>query len=798
MRTHITFLLASILLALPFYSFAQTTRLQGEVRDQYTLAPIAGATVFIQLKDRKVGQITDENGKFEIAEVPVGRHAVRASFVGYQTYQSEPRIFKGARVTYLEIKLLPGADTLGLDDVVITANNFPTQAANDLSVVSTRSFNAEITDRVPAAANDPSRMALAFPGVQQGEDDSENDIIIRGNSSMGMLWRLEGLDIPTPNHFARPGTSGGGLTVFSAQLLDRSDFSTGAFAAEYGNALSGVMDVYFRKGNMQDRQHRVRIGILGLDFSTEGPIKKGRSSYLANYRYSTLSILNRMGFHLVGERVDNDFTDLSFNLAFDGKDGKSFTTVFGLGGTSLENYRPVPEVIDRGTGDEFRTNEWEDRRLGSRMMALGMTHKRLLDKKSYLKFSAAITGSVIFRDYNVLDTLNVSSQYRDEKHLDRRGIVSLVYHRTLSSRTRLKTGIFFHQIFYSFYRENVARGDLFSLDLDNRDVSANGEGQTQTFQYFAQLSHKLSDKATVHVGGHYYLLGLNRRMTLDPRVSFSYDFTRKTNLSLAYGLHSQALPMMIYFYYDQERDLQPNFDLPMMRSHHGVISFSQIFGNSLKLGAELYAQRLFQIPVLANDQGNWNDTTIFWLLNRRESAFDPFVSQGKGLNYGLDVSLEKTFTKGLYFLLTGSLFESKFELPDGRRLDTRFASRWVSSYTIGKEFYLKKSTLQIGGRFLYNGGFRYTPADAAASEAAGFYVADVSRTHELQVQPYTRIDARFAWYWNRKKASGAITLDIQNLTDRRNLRNVGWSNGEVIFTRHPGGLIPVLSFRFDF
>ncbi len=793
-------LLSGLLLLLGSLQAQQTQSIRGTVRDAETQRPLMGVAVFVEVDARPIGDITDAQGRFLLEAVPVGRHAVRCSFAGYHGFLSEPLILTSSREAVLEVNLTPGLDAVTIEEVQITTGNFPTQAANDLSVVSTRSFNAEITGRIPAAINDPSRMALAFPGVQQGEDDSENDIIIRGNSSMGMLWRLEGLDIPTPNHFSRPGTSGGGLTVFSAQLIDRSDFSTGAFAAEYGNALSGVMDIHFRKGNLQERAHRVKIGVLGLDFATEGPFKKNRASYLVNYRYSTLSLLNRAGFHLVGERVDNDFTDLSFNLAFEGKDGKSFTTVFGLGGLSLEHYRPVPEVADRGRGDDFRANEWEDRRQGSNMMAIGLTHKRILDDQSYLRLAVAGTGSFIFRHYNLLDTLNQRSTYRDEEHRDARGIVSLTYHRRLSARTRLKTGVFFHQIFYRFYRESVARTDLFNLDQVNRDLSAQGQGQTRTFQYFAQLTHHLSEKATLHAGLHYYLLGLNRRMTLDPRLALKYELTPRSTLSLAYGLHSQTLPLMLYFYYDQETEQLPNFELPMMRSHHGVLSFSQVLGQSWRVVSELYAQRLFQIPVLRNETGQWNDTTTFWLLNRRESVFDPFVSEGKGLNYGAEVSIEKTFTQGFFLLVNGSVFRSLFELPDGRRFNTRFASGWGSSYTAGKEFYFKNSTLQVGGRFLLNGGFRYTPPDWQASLAEERYVPDASQLYDEQVPPYLRLDARLAWFWNARRASGSITLDIQNLTNRRNPRSVGWSTEaqDISYGRHPGGFIPVLGLQFDF
>ncbi|MCI4670610.1 MAG: TonB-dependent receptor [Bacteroidia bacterium] len=801
MNKYLINILLMVIMTIPATTLGQKTQsIRGQVINSDTQAPLRGVEVSVSVDDKQIGAITDQSGKFHLKEVPIGRRVVQCRYPGFATFSSPNMILTSAKEQYLEVELQESIGETKMDEVVIYDNSYPTQASNELSVVSTRSFNAEITGRIPAAVNDPSRMALAFPGVQQGGDDSENDIIIRGNSSMGMLWRLEGLDIPTPNHFGRPGTSGGGLTVFSAQLIDRSDFSTGGMPAEYGNALSGVMDVNFRKGNLHKRENRAKIGVLGLDFATEGPIKKGKSSYLANYRYSTLSILNRFGFNLVGERVDNDFQDLSFNLAFEGKEGKSFTTVFGMGGLSLEHYRPIPEVAGRGLGDDFRGNEWEDRRQGSNMMAIGMTHLRNIDDKSYIKISLAGTAGFIFRYYDVLDTLNNASTYRDEEHNDRRGILALVYNRKLSSRTKLRTGIFAHQIFYKFYRESTERADLFNLNLDNIDVSANGEGQTQTFQTFAQVSHQLNEQVKINAGAHFYLLGLNGKSTLDPRLSLVYNPLPKTTISFAYGIHSQILPLMMYFYYDQDQQIFPNRELPMMRSHHGILSLTQIVGSGLKLSAEFYAQRLFQIPVLRGDDGNWNDTTTFWLLNQRESAFNPFVSQGAGWNYGVDLAMEKTFNNGLYFLLTGSFFDSKFELPDGQLFNSRFASKWVSSYTLGKEFYFRNSTLQIGARVLYNGGFRYTPADIDASITQERYVADETRLWEGQVNPYFRIDSRIAWFWNSKKISGYISLDIQNLTDRRNPRNIGWDsqNNMEVFSRHPSGLIPVLSFQFDF
>ncbi len=787
-------------LPLAAFSQSQFQQIRGKVVDQDTRLPLPGVTAYVEVDGQRKGAISDAEGKFLIQGVPVGRRSVVCTYPGYLPFQSEDLVLTSGREEYLEVALVQQIGETTTGEVLITSGNFASQAANDLSVVSTRSFSAELTGRMPAAVNDPGRMALSFPGVQQGTDDSENDIIIRGNSSIGMLWRLEGLDIPTPNHFGRPGTSGGGLTVFSAQLIDRSDFSTGGMAAEYGNALSGAMDIHFRKGNMTRRAYRARVGLLGLDFAAEGPIKNGRSSYLANYRASTLSLLNRMGFHLVGERVDNDFTDFSFNLAFDGRNGKSFTTVFGIGGISLEHYHPIEDPAERGLGTDFRANEWEDRRQGSNMMAVGMTHKINVDDKSYLKLAVAVTGSFIFRYYDVLDTVNTVSRYRDEEHIDKRAIVSLMYQRKLGPRTKLKTGIFMHEVVYRFYRQSVARSDLYTLDQNNVDLSARGDGQTQTFQYFAQVSHSFSEKLTLNAGAHFYWLLLNKRSTLDPRLSLRYAFTPRTSISAAYGIHSQILPMMLYFYVDEKTNTLPNFDLPMMRSHHGILSFSHVFPGNFRILTEGYVQRLYQVPVLRDSLGGWDQTSGFWLLNNRESVFDPFVSLGKGLNYGVDVSLEKTFSQGYFFLVNGSLFKATYALPDGSVFNTRFASRWTSSYTAGKEFYLGNRTLQVGARLLYNGGMRYTPPDYEASITNETYVSDNSRINEGFVTPYFRIDSRVAWFWNSKHLSGMLTLDIQNVTNHKNTQNVGWSSttNDIYYQNHPSGLLPILSVQIDF
>lgn len=785
-------------LFLPCWIFAQQTQtIKGTVTDKDTRQAIIGATVTIANSEPQIGTTTDADGKFVLENVPVGRQVVECRYLGYEPYISEGIIVNSAKEVFMEIGIVEGG--VDIEEVVVRAVKQANAPINPLSVVSARSFTADETDRIAASVNDPGRMALAYPGVAQGSDDSENDIIIRGNSSFGMLWRVEGIDIPNPNHFARPGTSGGGVTVFSAQLLSRSDFSTGGMAAEYGNAISGAMDVHFRKGNRSERQHRFKFGVLGIDLATEGPMKKDRSSYLVNYRYSTLGLLTANGIYIVGERVENTFQDLSFNVAWDGHEKNRFT-FFGMGGLSQEHYNPVENPIDRN-----RTNasHWEDRIRDGNVGIIGGTFTRLIDKKSYFKAGIALLGSEIEFYYDALDSLNNRSNYHDERHNEKRISTSFTYSRKLNPSLRFKTGAFIHLITdYDFYKKTVARSSVSDIIAENANLSINGQGSTQSFQYYAQVSKEFSERLTLNAGAHFMYLPLNNTASAEPRLSLKFTPTPNHSFGLAYGLHSKMLPTAAYFYAVQDTvngvitEQFPNMDLPFIKSHHFIASYNYTTDKGLRFTAEAYYQNLFNVPISADPEN------LYWMLNTR-STFPEFEveSGGKGENYGLDLAIEKFFSSRLYFLLTGSFFKSYFYPKNGERYHTTFANDFVSALTIGREFAFKKGRiLQIGARTLYNGGNRYSPLDEAKSLAVGTYIIDDSNPYSLRIPNYFRIDARIAYRFNSRKLAGNVSLDIQNVLNRPNNNGVSYdaTNNVLFFRTHSSGLVPVLAFQFDF
>ena len=766
---------------------AQSEKIQtvrGIVLDKDSKLPLAFANILISTTDPALGANTEEDGTFRIDNVPVGRHTLTCSYLGYGDYNSENIIVSSGKELFINIELTEEAFG-GIEIVVVDSTARQHRTLNDMTLVSGRSFSVEETQRYAGSINDPSRMAMGFAGVQANRDNN-SDIIVRGNSPIGVLWRLEGIDIPNPNHFARRGSTGGGITVFSASLLANSDFSTGAFAPEYGNAFASVFDLRFRKGNNEKREYTLRAGLIGLDFATEGYFKKGESSYLVNYRYSTLGILNKLGFRLVGARVDNTFQDLSFNLNFPSKDKKQTISVFGIGGISREFTE-----VEKDTAKWQQYTDYLETDFRSSMFATGISHTITLDNKSYIKTTvAAMANRVDFTD----DTLTLQLQntrVATEKYIDGRATVASFYNRKMNARYTIKSGVFLNHIFYNYENYRLNRNSF------NVDTITNGAGGTQLLQAYVQNKYKISPRLTTVFGLHAMFLTLNKTNAIDPRVSFQYNLTNGQTLSLGYGLHSRTLPLGSYFTRLSINNAveQVNTNLKMIKAHHLVLGYDWYGAKGWHVRAEAYYQSLFNVPVGAS-----LDST-YWVLNDRDGfAKERLTNAGKGLNYGIDITIEKFFASNFFILVSAAYYRSFSEGLDKVRRSSRFDGIYNTSYMGGKEFLFKNgSVLQLAVRGVWAGGLRYTPADSLASAAARAYVPDANKTYAIQTPYYARVDLRVAYRKNMRRSNYTLALDVQNATARRNVREETYDyvTQKIAFI-YQSGLVPVLSFQLDF
>ena len=781
-------LLPSLLYAQPF-----TQTIRGIVIDQSLQTPLPGATITLLNSSPLKGASTDASGQFRLLQVPVGRQTLQISVVGYKTATLQTIAVDAGKELVLTISLEESVSQLS--EITVKPTSEKDKPINEMATVSARTFSVEETQKFAAAVNDPARMATAYAGVV-GADDGGNNIVIRGNAPNGLLWRMEGVEIPNPNHFSSLGTAGGGISILSAQLLANSDFLTGAFPAEYGNALSGVFDLRLRRGNNTKREYTVQAGVLGLDLAAEGPIAKGyEGSFLVNYRYSTLGLLSTVGVNIgTGDRV---FQDLSVNVYLPTRKAGTFT-FFGFGGLSSSKIN-APADSSKWETDYDRYNEDFRANTG----AIGLTHTLAIGRKALLKTVLLASGFENRYQSSLLEPANgyaVSS--RDyEAYLTQKRIVSSTLTYKINPKHTFRTGLIGTQLLYDLTQK--------SWEPEQQQVltRVRVSDQTSTVQAFGQWNYRLSEQLTINAGLHYLRLALNGTSALEPRGSVRWAFSPNQSLSVGYGLHSQLQNPATYFVLPtnpSDNVAISNRNLGFTRSHHYVLAYDHRLngrsdGPPLRLKIETYYQSLFNIPVSANKPD------AFAIINRFDGFTDrPLTNNGHGRNYGLELTLEQFLLRAasgnsLYFLLSSSLYNSEYQGSDGVWRSTRWNGRYAQSLLVGNEWVSGSSVFGLNLKLSYYGGYRDTPIDIAESKRLRETVYKDNQAFTEQLPAYFRPDVRVSWKKNRPHSTRTLSLDLQNAINRQNVYNHYFDPGSgTVKTNYASGLIPVLSYRVVF
>ncbi len=764
-------------LSAPLLGQVYTETIRGKVTDGDTGAPLIGATVVLLETD--LGTSTDSLGKFELPKVPVGRYQAQVSYLGYQSQTLTELLLESGKELVLEIELTESFSDI--EAVVVRAQRSDIQSM----APTVKTLTVEETLRFPATFFDPARLASTFSGVVQTNDQA-NGISIRGQSPNNILWRLEGVDIVNPNHTPNAGTfsdqttaNGGGVNILSAQLLGTSYFHTGAFPVSYGNALSGVMDMYLRAGNNQKHEFTAQAGLIGLELSSEGPINDDTdASYLVNYRYSFVGLLSLMGVPVGDE--DISFQDLSFNLVFPNKQGGRLT-IFGMGGLS--------DNIFNAERDSTLWDENKDRfdiDYASKMGALGATYSQTVGSKGNWRTSVAVSALTSSRVAEILDTDLEPQPWESDYYQQEKLSIHSFYQHKLSARNKIRTGI--HLLNQSF-------------DLNAPEAPIGGRGDRAgggwLYQPYVNLQSILGKRWRFNTGLQLAYFDFNGSSSVEPRASLEWTASPQHELSLSYGLHSQLQQPELYFAVTIND--QSNEDLDFTRAHHLVLGYEYHPAPTTVLRGEVYYQRLFDVPIAGNTKNS------FSAINQQATgvAF-PLINAGTGDNYGVELSLQKFVTSGLYYLINASLYESTYTGSDEIARDSRFNGNYIFNATLGKEWNWqgrknKDRRLGLNGRIAYVGGFRATPIDVAASIDSGstIFIDDLAFTE--QQKDYFRTDLRIYYKTSKGTSSNTWSLDIQNLTNRKNIAFSYFDPllGEVI-VKNQLTIIPILSYRVSF
>lgn len=719
----------------------------------------------------------DSLGRFALPKVPVGRHSVQASFMGYESATVREILVTSAKEVYLEIALQESVNELS--EVVVRAHN-RNEAMNKMAVAGARMLSVEEASRYAGGFDDPARLVASFAGVTPSV--SNNGISIHGNAPHLLQWRLEDVEIPNPNHFADIATLGGGiLSSLSAQVLGNSDFFTGAFPAEYGNAVSGVFDMKLRNGNNQRNENTFQVGIMGIDFASEGPLsKKHKASYIFNYRYSTTGLLN---VDLGGKM---DYQDLNFKLNFPTRHAGTFAV---WGTALLDKYKSSLEknpdkwdyLEDAGQG---RSTQY--------MAAGGVTHRYFFNENTLLKTTLAGTYS----DQEAIQT-TYDREFNPSPNIDQNSrstnlILTSSLNRKVNNHFTNKTGLTFTQMFYNM---NLELAPFIDQPLE---TISKGDGNTSLISAYNSSAWGINDKLSLNFGLHGQLLTLNNRWTLEPRASLKWQTNTRTSFALAYGMYSRMEKMDVYFDKTQSTGDRSDKQKPRFHQAHHLMHFIRYkVSENTSLKVEPYIQFLYDVPVMRDSS--------FSVLNRDEFFVEnALVNKGRGRNFGVDFTWERALNKGLYYMITASLFDSRYCGGDGVWHNTRFNRKYVLNGLIGKEWMLgrnKQNILSVNLKLTLQGGERYAPIDVEATmnHPDKEVQYDEMRAYSIQRSPMLIGNYTVSYRINKRRVSHEFSVKGLNFTGSKefiqHLYNI--KTGKIEVSEQKTGLTNI-SYKIEF
>jgi len=767
-----------------------TETVRGTVIDNITKDPLIGANIILLNSDPLVGSSTELDGSFRLENVPVGLISLKISFIGYHDIIMDDLQLTSGKELVLNIPMEEMVYSGG--EVVIVAKTDKSKPLNRMTSVSARSFTVDETRRYAGSRNDVARMASNYAGVQ-GVDDARNDIIIRGNSPTGLLWRLEGVDIPNPNHFGAMGTTGGPVSILNNNVLTNSDFMTGAFPAEYGNAVAGIFDLRMRTGNNQKHEFLGQIGFNGFEFGAEGPMsKKKSSSYLVNARYSTLEVFKMLGVNFGTGTAVPEYQDITFKLNIPSTKAGNFS-IFALGGISYIQFldsEKDPDEIDFYAGEGF------DLTNGSDMAAIGLTHTYELSKTAYVKTILAYT---YHRFHTVVDSISPDDLskvpwFRNDNRVNKL-FGSFQFNKKVNTRNNFKTGIVV----------NRPKADLidsiYNSDFNGFEILLDYSGVSWLLQPYLEWQFRVRENVTINTGLHYQYFTLNNTDSWEPRVGINWQFTKRHALSLGYGRHTQLLPLSVYYRTVRLPDgtyIEPNRDLNMIHSHHYVMGYDFFISENMHFKSEIYWQDINKAAIDGHNKNSYSIVNFgadFYIPTP-----DTMVSEGTGTNYGLEITFEQFLNRGLYFLFTTSLYESKYKGSDGEERNTAFNGNYILNGLVGKEWNLSKKPgktykhqnfIFFDIKAVWAGGRRYTPIDVEESLKQGEAVYDTENAYGEQYKDYFRTDLKIGFRQNSKRSSMEWLIDFQNIFNTQNIYNQKYNTqtGEVSYTYQMGILV---------
>lgn len=731
--------------------FAQNTgTINGYVKDARTLLPIPGATV--RLVNSDLAATADAKGFYRISNVPTRTWNVEASATGYRNDTKFDLSVTSGNAIELNFEL--DVAFKELSGVVIKPGFIkPVGVVNSVQTLGI----TEIA-KYPGANFDIAKVVQSLPGVS-GSVGFRNDIIIRGGAPNENVYYLDGIEIPSINHFATQGAAGGPVGLLNVSFIEGVTLHTSAFPAKYDNPLSGVLQFKQRSGNADGFQGNFRLSASEAALTAEGPLgaKNGKTTYIASVRRSYLQFI----FQLIQLPFLPDYWDYQYKVTHKLND-KNELNFIGIG--AIDNFRfkrpddPTLEqlaILEQIPLNTQRTN------------TIGFSWRHTM-KKGFSLLSISNNRLV-----------NTADQFQNnEKPVDAERILG---YKSVEDETRgryevnynvngwqLSTGVV--GILARYENETFQRRPGFVANYETKiDFLRFGAFANVTRRF---MNNRLTLSAGLRADGNTFTTnGTDLGRTLSPRLSAAYRLNNIITLNTSVGRYFKIAPYTILGY--RENGVLVNRDVDYIRSDHLVAGVEVSPRASTRITLEGFYKWYDQYPVsVANGISLANLGGDFGVLGN-----EAVRSDGRGKTYGFEFMYQERLTKNIYGILAYTFYYSLFTGTDRSRfLPSAWDNRHLVSFTGGYKF---PRNWEVGLRFRIQGGAPATPYDIFASlenyPFTNAAVLDFSRINTDRLRAFNAADLRIDKKWNFKKWSLDLFLDIQNVYNSINPSQPGFT-----------------------
>jgi hypothetical protein len=759
--------------------------LSGRVIDGNTGFGLEGAT--IQIENSDFYTITDQNGYFEITDIPTSSFNVTASFIGFKSLTKFNVIIKSAGNQSLQYILNPYSELL--DEVIVVESPFQTSIETPLS---TQTFSAVEIETYPGGNNDITRVIQSLPGISPSIGGFRNDIIIRGGGPNETVYYLDGIEIPNINHFSTQGSSGGPVGLINVSFIKDVTLSTSAFGAEYDNALSGVLSFEQKDANPEKISGNFRIGSSEAGLTFEGPLKlfkNKETSFIVSVRRSYLQFL----FKAFGFSFLPDYWDYQMKIKHK-IDNFNYLNFIGIGS--------IDELIVNES-DEFNfENESQIEQIpiiNQKSQTFGVSWKRIYKNKNGF-FNLSISNNKLENNFERFqnNVLKLNPSFSNV---------------SIEEETKLRFISNHNGENYKFsYGANFQLSDYVNTtQYDYYNINYNSQIDFLKYGLFIKSSRTfIDDKLGISFGIRLdqdnFTKDNNIFENISPRIALSMIISEdnKWKLNFASGRYFK-IPTYTSLGYKNSNNIFLNKNSKYTRSDHLVGGVEFNWTESSRLTFEAFYKKYNNYPISAVDKVSLaNKGADFEVLGNEE-----IITIGKGKSYGLEFLYQQKLKNNFYGILSYTFFYSKFSGLDNIYLPSVWDNRHILSFTGG---YKLKRNWEVSAKIRFTGKTPYPPVDLKSStQSYPEIIFDYSQLGSYFLNDFTKLDLRVDKRWNFKSTSMNFYIDIENLLMDEipvppeyglqrddNLNIVNPRNLIEVISDNRSSLIPSIGFVFDF